>query len=359
MRAADLLMTALYLAVGLLGLWLTGMAFGSAIRTFVVPRAERDAFTRFIFRRMWNILVLFIPRHSTYQQRDRVSAYYAPVTLVLLPVFYLLALDLGFAAIYWALAAGALTPYEALLKSLSTLLTLGFAPVNGWIELAMAFLEATLGLILIAILIAYIPTMYNAFSMREKAVNMLEVRAGAPPTAREMLMRFGRLGRPDSFLTQLWHDWEDWFAAVAESHTSLVALVFFRSPRPMQHWVNAAGAVLDAAAFRQAALDRPPDVQASLCIRAGYLMLREICDFFGVSYNHNPSSEDPISVTRAQFESVLDDLAASGLAVKADRDQAWRDWRGWRVNYDTVLLALAEITWAPPADWNGQPRDEG
>jgi hypothetical protein len=40
------------------------------------------------------------------------------------------------------------------------------------------------------------------------------------------------------------------------------------------------------------------------------------------------------------------------VRVIADRDQAWRDFAGWRVNYDTVLLALAALTLAPPAMWS-------
>ena len=33
------------------------------------------------------------------------------------------------------------------------------------------------------------------------------------------------------------------------------------------------------------------------------------------------------------------ELQAAGLPLKADLDQAWRDFAGWRVNYDTVLIA--------------------
>ena len=88
-----------------------------------------------------------------------------------------------------------------------------------------------IGLILVALLIAYLPTMYSAFSRREQAVNMLEVRAGSPPSASEMLMRFNRIHGLDK-LADYWKIWEAWFADVEESHTTLPALVFFRSPRP-------------------------------------------------------------------------------------------------------------------------------
>ncbi len=53
----------------------------------------------------------------------------------------------------------------------------------------------------------------------------------------------------------------------------------------------------------------------------------------------------------SEFDEALDALAVQGLPLKADRDQAWRDFQGWRVNYDRVLIALAGLTMAPPTPW--------
>ncbi len=150
----------------------------------------------------------------------------------------------------------------------------------------------------------------------------------------------------------MWHTWEAWFADVEESHTSLPALVFFRSPRPEHSWVTASGAVLDTAAITLSAVDVPHDPQADLCIRAGYIALRRISDYFEIPYDPAPRPDDPVSVTRAEFDAVCDDLAAEGLPIKSDREQAWRDYAGWRVNYDAVLRYLAGLTTAPRAPWS-------
>jgi len=40
------------------------------------------------------------------------------------------------------------------------------------------------------------------------------------------------------------------------------------------------------------------------------------------------------------------------VPVLPDQDQAWRDFAGWRVNYDQVLIELAELVMAPPAPWS-------
>jgi len=198
-----------------------------------------------------------------------------------------------------------------------------------------------------------LPSMYNAFSRREMAVSLLEVRAGSPPSAVEMLKRFYRVHGLDR-LGEQWQVWETWFAEIEESHTSLPALVFFRSPRPDRSWVTAAGAVLDAASLTRAVVDIPPDPRADLCIRAGFLALRSIASFFHVPFHPNPSfPSNPISVSRVEFDLACQELANQGLSLKADREQAWLDFAGWRVNYDRVLLALAAITMAPVSPWTG------
>jgi hypothetical protein len=242
--------------------------------------------------------------------------------------------------------------YDAFWVSGSSLLTLGFAPVDNLAEMVLAFTEATIGLGLVALLIAYLPTMHAAFTEREEAVTMLEVQAGSPPSAVEMLMRMHRINGLE-YLNKVWPRWETWFVDVEQSHTSHAPLIFFRSPHPWQSWVVAAGTILDAAALTASTLDRPRDPQAELCIRSGYLTLRHIVDFFNIPHQTNPNPTDPISISRAEYDVVYDQLAAAGLPLKADRDQAWRDFAGWRVNYDDVLLILAGLTMAPKAPWSG------
>ena len=60
----------------------------------------------------------------------------------------------------------------------------------------------------------------------------------------------------------------------------------------------------------------------------------------------------PISITRAEFDAACTELARNDVPLKADRELAWNDFAGWRVNYDTVLLALCTLTPALPAPWS-------
>jgi hypothetical protein len=286
----------------------------------------------------------------TYVQRDGIMAFYAPLSLLALVPVWLTLITLGYTLMFWA--TGIPTWFDAFKTSGSALLTLGFAPVDGLLRTTLSFTEAMIGLIMVALLIAYLPTMYAAFQRRELAVTLLEVRAGKPPSAVEMIERYYRIHGLEN-LGQMWQTWEQWFADIEESHTSLPALNFFRSPTPDRSWVTAAGAVLDAAALSRSILDISKDARADLCIRAGFLALRRIVDFYKFRHNANPRfPNDPISIRREEFDEVYNRLASQGVPLKPDREQGWLDFAGWRVNYDIVLLALCTLTMAPTAPWS-------
>jgi hypothetical protein len=340
-------MQPIHVIVASLGVLVIIRTVFSAVRTFVVPRGDNDSLSRLAFRAMRKVFDLLAPPSRPYAYRDRVMAYYGPVSLVLLPGWWLILLGLGFAAIYWAMG---IPPGESLVVSGSSLLTLGFERPSSQGAEAVAFVEAAIGLALVALLISYLPTIYAAFSRRELLVNLLEVRADSPPSPVVMITRMHRLHGLDS-LHGMWVQWEQWFSELEETHSSLPVLVFYRSQQPDHSWVNASGAMMDAAALVRSAVAIPMDVQADLMIRAGYLALRRIATFFKMPYDPNPQPGDPTSIDRAHFERALDVLAGSGVPIVDDRDQAWRDFNGWRVNYDAVLLALERLTMAPTPWW--------
>ncbi len=340
---------ALRILLFIVGVYIVLSVLASATRVFVLPRSARDGVARVVFLVMRFLFNLRTGKSTTYEDRDRIMALYAPLSLLSLPAVWLALVLFGYMLMYWALGIEPL--YSAFRASGSALLTLGFEQVDGVLTTILSFSEAAIGLILIALLIAYLPTMYSAFARREAAVAMLEVRAGSPPSAIELFERYHRLKRMDQ-IRDLWVAWEVWFNDLEESHTSLGALSFFRSPQPDRSWITAAGAILDAASLAASTIDIPRDPQTDLCIRAGYIALRRISDFFQIPYDTQPKPNDPISVSRAEFDAAYDHMKESGVPLKPDREQAWCDFAGWRVNYDTALLALASLTMAPYAPWS-------
>lgn len=360
----------LRLLAGLVG---TGIVLGtllSAVRTVVVPGPESVGLTRAVFGSLRVVASRVARWREGFRWTDRVMSLYAPIALLTLPLVWLTGIFLGFTSLFWAVGEGDLA--RALEVSGSSLLTLGFTPPETGPGLALSFIGAAVTIaIVVLLLVTYLPAMYAAFAERERLVTLLETRAGSPPTGVELLIRLSRI-RGLGQLDVVWTDWEDWFARVQESHTSLPALVFFRSQRPQRSWLAAAGALLDGAAMFVACIDHRevsehwesrslpgdtgvPEVvrhpEAEVCIRAGYLCLRELADFLRLPYDPAPSPGDPIAVTRAEFDEAWDRMVAAGVPLVDDRDAAWRAFAGWRVNYDEPLLRLADHIAAPAAPW--------
>ena len=336
-------------AVFLAGAAWVAAVFLSAISTVVVPRGVPVRLTRIVFLTMRRLFAVRSRFADSYEERDRALALYAPVTLIVLPVVWVALALLGYTAMFWGL--GVTPPRAALVESGSSLLTLGFARAPDLPTTVLAFTEAVLGLILLALLITFLPSMYGAFSRREHGVALVEIQAGSPPSPAEMLQRFYTIKGLDKMEEEVWRPWLDWFVDVEETHTSFAGLPFFRSPQPQRSWVTAAGTVLDTAAIYASTLDVPRSPAAELCIRSGYLCFRRIGDFYGIPYAADPGPTDPISVAREEYDAVYDRLREAGLPLRADRDQAWRDFAGWRVNYDAVLIVMAGFVMAPYAPW--------
>jgi hypothetical protein len=321
----------------------------SALRTVVVPRAESSLLTRAVFLAVRRLFELRVAKAKTWEDADRIMARYAPVALMLLPAAWISGMVVAFTPMFWAL--GSQFPREAFTRSGSSLLTLGFAFARDLPETVLSFVGATIGLGLVALLISFLPSIYAQFSRREVLVGQLATQAGTPPEPAVLFQRAVRIDWLED-LDDLWVEWDRWFVELEESHTSNVALPFFRSQHPKRSWLTAAGCVLDAAALRAAALDLPRSFKAELCIRSGYLALRRIADGFDIPYDDDPSPADPVSVTRAEFDQLWERLVASEVPMRGDRDQAWVDFAGGRVNYDEPLVRLGAVIVAPAAPWS-------
>ena len=342
-------MLALRILAAVIGLAIVVGTVGSAVKTIVLPRARASRITRSVFLMLRAVFRLIARPTTPYERRDRILGAYAPLGLIATLAAWLGLVLTGFAMIFWAIEGDGIL--RALDLSGSSVFTLGFVASPRPGTHLLVFAEAGIGLFLLALMISYLPTIYAIYSRREVGIAALEVRAGSPPSAREMIWRYRRLERL-SEIHEVWVDWQRWFAEVEESHSSYPVVVFFRSPHPDHSWVTSAGAVLDAAALVLSSVEIPRDVEAEFCIRAGYLCLRGIADYFQIAYDPDPRPDDPISVTREEWEAMLDRFAQADVPLKADRDQAWRDFAGWRVNYDVPLLALARLTEAPQAEWS-------
>jgi hypothetical protein len=331
------------------GVVLVIITLSAAIRSFVLPRNEVVKLNTYVFRPLRLLFDFAASRHNTFGGRDRVQAHYAPVALVTLPVVWLAVVAAGFTCIYWGLYDG---PWlDCFQLSGSSLLTLGTHKPRGPIITIFSFAEATLGLLLLTLLISYLPTIYQAFSRREIVVARLELRAGTPPSACTLLLWLNRSGSLQDDTLQ-WETWEQWFVEIEESHTSLPILSFFRSPQPGRSWVTTATLILDTAALMFSAVEGTRDRQAELTFKAGCLAVNRMFRFFKEDIHTTPSNilsdNDPIEDPGyLDFINACDALAENGIRLSPDRAEAWQQYRELRSRYATALEFLGKITMAP------------
>ena len=341
---------ALRVLAGLAGGWLVITTVSGAIRSFVLPRNESVRLNVFVFAGVRALFDFAARRASNYAQRDRIMSHYAPVGLVALPIGWLALVGLGYTGIYWALGVKDFTKSYEL--SGSSLLTLGTTKQNGLIVNIFSYSEATLGLLLLTLLISFLPTIYQAFSRREVVVAQLELRAGIPNSACGLLRW---LGHDKDFLNDdtHWLAWEKWFVEIDESHTSLPVLAFFRSPQAGRSWVTAAGLVLDSANLLFSALDVPRSRQVELTFTAGCLALNRIHRFFDKKSGTEPAElrseveQANAAPGRADFALAWQDLQAAGLPLRPSEDEAWQHYHERRQRYAQALNFLEQLLMAP------------
>lgn len=343
----------------LLGISLTLYTIDSALRSFVLPRSDRTLITRATMGAIYVIQSKAFKKNTPFLRKDAILAMHSPISMFVLPLVWLTLITIGYAGVYWGLS-GQMTVREAFILSGSSLMTLGFAFQDQLGLIVLTFSQSALSMMLIALLIGYLPTMYSAFSSREKMITRLEAMAGTPPSTVEMIARLdytGALYDPEA-MREFWAQWYDWFVELQQIHGTLFPMNFFRSPKPEHHWVTTSGTVLDCAAIISScvAIERP--YQSGLAIRSGFICLRTIADGFNLQYDSDPKPDDPISVTREEFEAVLDQLEEQGIPIHQNRDYCWDHFSGWRVNYDSVLIPLARITHAPYAPWSSEKARE-
>jgi hypothetical protein len=265
---------------------------------------------------------------------------------------WLLGFLLGYALLLW--------PFEptfgaALRESGSSMFTLGFASRPGTSPTVVDFFAAATGLILVALQIAYLPTLYSAYNRRETEITLLGVRAGEPAWGPELLARskFGAL-RDD--LSTFYLGWERWAADVAESHASYPALMRFRSPDPIGSWVVGLLAVLDSAALYLAAAPESAPIQARLCLRMGSHCFSQLARGVGIPVDEDPLPDAPIQLTFEEFGIGWARLVRGEFPLERSIDEAWLHFRGWRVNYEDAAYRLAYGIDAVPALWSGRRR---
>jgi hypothetical protein len=340
-----------------------------ALQTIILPRRPtgRVRLTKIFYMLTWVPLVMLAERMKDHRRREQFYSAYGPVSLLLLLGLWATLLVVGFGCVYFALGtpfADALnrhTGFWAMMRtnlyvSGTTLFTLGLGDVTPQRHLArlVVVMESGTGLGFVALVIGYVPVLYQAFSRREVNVAMLDGRAGSPPTATELLRRHGHEGGERDLATLL-EEWERWSAEILETHISYPILCFYRSQHDNQSWLSGLVAVLDACALLITTIEGPVSRQAQLTFTMGRHALLDLGHVF-----HLEKAGETLSVTADRlppemFNQLCGELGEMHLRLCGDPAARGR-LTALRTLYEPHAKTLAHYLKMPLPLWVPEPK---
>lgn len=331
--------------IGLLGAALVALMLLEIFLTFLLPRrVKRDPkIVRSVFAyawRPWRRVARALPA----QAQDTMLGIYGPVGVVLNLVLWVAAMMFGYACLQWAggshLAVGRSVGFgDDLFFSAATMASSGTAGLSSHSAFAQVVqvIDAGSGLAVIAIVIGYLPALYQAFSRREATVSQLDARAGSPPSAGRLVLRSTqRDGWPA--LNRYLSSWETWVAELMETHLAYPVLAYFRSQHVNQNWLSAMCALLDACAFTVCAA--PAGTVDSA--RFTYAIARHAIVDLSYSFHVEPLAPSSDRLPPEDLSELLRQLAEVGVAAGADLETISTRLTRMRASYEPYINALGE-----------------
>jgi hypothetical protein len=338
-----------------------------AFQTIILPRRPVGHFriTKFFYIATWSPWAA-IARHTRNPKvREQLYSWYGPGSLLLLLMVWALLLVAGFGLLFFGLHtpfADPLANTTALARlrtdlyvSGTTLFTLGIGDVlpRSLVARALIVVESGTGLGFVALVIGYVPVLYNTFSRREVSVALLDARAGSPPTSTELLRRHAFAGGQEALVVLL-IEWERWSAEILESHISYPILCYYRSQHDNQSWLSALTAVLDSCALLISIAPGVASRQAQLTFAMARHALVDLGHVFHLERREAEwrARGCPDRLPPEHFEQVCSLVQEAGLRLCGDPEAPAR-LHALRALYEPHAQALAYYlgmslpTWIP------------
>ncbi|HEV2660028.1 MAG TPA: potassium channel family protein [Ktedonobacteraceae bacterium] len=349
--------------VGILGLLLILIVLQDAFESIVLPRrvARRVRFARLFYTTLWGLWSMIARKMRSATRREFFLSIFGPLSLLVLLVCWGIILVFAFALIQWAIRPNINVPENSvnlgtyLYLSGVTFFTLGYGdivPITG-LARTLAVVETGIGFGFLALVIGYVPVIYQAFSRRESEITLLDARAGSPPSAIELLRRYA-LHRQDNNVEELLYylrNWEHWCSDILESHLSYSVLMYYRSQHDRVSWLAALTAMLDLCAILMTGLDSVPDHAARFTFAMARHAAVDLAQVFGTTPDTLTSSR----LSSEDFQLLKHNLAEFGLNFR-DGEAAETKLASLRRMYEPYVDALSTHLLMPLPAW--VPRDQ-
>ena len=328
-----------------------------AFETIILPRrvTRRVRPTRQFYLATWPPWVALARKIRSRKRREEYLSLFGPLSLLALLALWAVGMIFGYALVQWALHVQLNLPDESvgfgtyLYLSGTTFFTLGYGDVTPLMPMGRTIevIEAGNGFGLLAIVIGYLPVLYQSFSRREANISLLDARAGSPSSATELLRRHQAAETMDD-LTPFLHEWERWSGELLESHLSYPVLCYFRSLHDNQSWLAALTTVLDTCALVMVGVDGASQWQARLTFAMSRHAVVDIAQLFHTA----PRTVDCCS-TRLPPEDMMrlrEIFATSGINLRVG-SEAEAQLLKLRTMYEPYVVALSEFLLMPLPPW--------
>jgi hypothetical protein len=335
-----------HVIAGICGFLLIFAVLFDAFETIVLPRrvTRRFRITAMFYRLTWRPWRWLAGRIKKLRRREAFVSYYGPLSLIVLLSFWALAMVFGFGVLEWSMGSriqtlyGKISIWDDIYLSGTTFFTVGIGDVlpHSGASRIIVFCEGALGLGFLGVVIGYLPVIYSSFSQREVAISLLDARAGSPPTAAELLIRYAKENDWEG-LRDLLRDWEHWAAELLESHLSYPVLAFFRSQHDNESWLAALTTILDASSLIIAGIDGISKHQAELTFAMSRHALVDLSQVFSVE----PVVGDGERLSAESMEKLRDLLLQEGINFSC-RGKSECELQWLREQYEPYVKALAE-----------------
>src|SRR6266542_6328812 len=333
------------IALSLASLALILLILGDAFQVMVLPRRVSGAWrpARLFYRGTWRLWRGIAQQFAPGRRRQTFLSVYGPLSLLALFATWVTGLIVGFGLLHWSLDTPLKGAEESadlptcLYLSGTTFFTLGYGDVTPRAPMGrvLAVAEAGMGFGFLALIIGYLPVLYQAFSRREVMISLLDARAGSPPSAGQLLLRLGQ-AKSVASVDALLAEWERWAAELLESHLSFPVLSYYRSQHDNQSWLAALTTILDTCAVLIAEVERD-SYQAQLT----FAMARHAAVDVALVLKTPPMSPAHERLTEDQRTRLHEMLRQAGLQLRsgAASDAKLAELRHM---YEPYVAALAE-----------------
>ena len=330
----------------IVGVILIFLVIQDTFESIVLPRrvSRRFRLSRICYASTWMLWSSIGRKMHSGNRREFYLSYFGPLSLILMLIVWALVIVLSFALIQWGLSSPLNAPEKDvtfgtyLYMSGTSFVTLGLGDVTPMSGLArfLVFAEAGFGFGLLALIIGYIPVIYQSFSRREINISLLDARAGSPSSATELLRRSYRDRNMDE-LVRFMREWERWCAELLESHLSYPVLTYYRSQHERQSWLAALTTVLDTCVLLIIGFE---DISIPT-IRFTFAIARHAAVDLAQVYGTPPMNPKLGRLSHEDFERMRDALAEVGLTLQHQEDAEKRLYDIRRM-YEPFVNAIAE-----------------